>query len=84
MIAVGVVIKDVNAALIGTGLLAFFLITVLFILPSRRKHSMDISQIINELGEDRENYFNAVAPPIMQTSNFAFKKVADLSKAFEE
>ena len=45
---------------------------------------MDISQIINELGEDRENYFNAVAPPIMQTSNFAFKKVADLAKAFED
>jgi cystathionine beta-lyase/cystathionine gamma-synthase len=45
---------------------------------------MDISQIINELGEDRENYFNAVAPPIVQTSNFAFKKVADLSKAFED
>lgn len=45
---------------------------------------MDISQIINELGEDREQYFNAVAPPIMQTSNFAFKKVADLSKAFED
>ena len=45
---------------------------------------MDISQIINELGEERENYFNAVAPPIMQTSNFAFKKVADLSKAFED
>ncbi len=45
---------------------------------------MDISQIINELGEDREHYFNAVAPPIMQTSNFAFKKVADLSKAFED
>ena len=45
---------------------------------------MDISQIINELGEDRENYFNAVAPPIMQTSNFAFKKVADLHAAFED
>ncbi|MDX2066833.1 MAG: PLP-dependent aspartate aminotransferase family protein [Haliscomenobacter sp.] len=45
---------------------------------------MDISQIINELGEDREQYFNAVSPPIMQTSNFAFKKVADLSKAFED
>jgi cystathionine beta-lyase/cystathionine gamma-synthase len=44
---------------------------------------MDISQIINELGEDREHYFNAVAPPIMQTSNFTFKKVDDLSKAFE-
>ena len=45
---------------------------------------MDISQIINELGEDRENYFNAVSPPIIQTSNFAFRKVADLGKAFED
>lgn len=45
---------------------------------------MDISQIINELGEDRENYFNAVAPPIMQTSNFAFKKVAHLHQAFQD
>jgi len=45
---------------------------------------MDISQIINELGEERENYFNAVSPPIAQTSNFAFKTVADLSKAFED
>ncbi len=45
---------------------------------------MDISQIINELGEDREHYFNAIAPPIMQTSNFAFKKVADLHAAFED
>ncbi len=44
----------------------------------------DISYIINELGEDREHYFNAVAPPIMQTSNFAFKTVADLRKAFED
>lgn len=45
---------------------------------------MDISYIINELGEDRENYFNAVSPPIMQTSNFAFSKVADMRKAFED
>ena len=45
---------------------------------------MDISQIINELGEDREHYFNAVAPPIIQTSNFVFSKVTDLSKAFED
>ena len=45
---------------------------------------MDISQIINELGEDRELYFNAIAPPIIQTSNFGFKKVEDLSKAFED
>jgi cystathionine beta-lyase/cystathionine gamma-synthase len=44
----------------------------------------DISYILNELGEDRENYFNAISPPIAQTSNFAFKTVADLSKAFED
>lgn len=43
----------------------------------------DISFILNELAEDRENYFNAVSPPIMQTSNFAFKKVEDLQTAFE-
>ena len=45
---------------------------------------MDISYIINELGEERENYFNAIAPPIIQTSNFAFKKVEDLRNAFED
>jgi cystathionine beta-lyase/cystathionine gamma-synthase len=45
---------------------------------------MDLSNIINELGEERENYFNAISPPISQTSNFAFKKVEDLRKAFED
>jgi cystathionine beta-lyase/cystathionine gamma-synthase len=44
----------------------------------------NLSYIINELAEERENYFNAIAPPIVQTSNFAFKKVADLRKAFED
>lgn len=45
---------------------------------------MDLSYILNELGEEREEYFRAVAPPIMQTSNFAFKKVDDLRKSFED
>ncbi len=40
----------------------------------------DLSYIINQLGEERENYFNSVAPPIIQTSNFAFKTVADFRK----
>ena len=44
----------------------------------------DLSFILNELGEERENYFNAIAPPIIQTSNFAFKKVEDLRKAFAD
>lgn len=46
--------------------------------------AQDISYIINELAEDRELYFNAVAPPIIQTSNFAFKTVAALRAAFED
>lgn len=45
---------------------------------------MDISYIINELGEDRAQYFNAIAPPIIQTSNFAFNTVDDLRKAFAD
>lgn len=45
---------------------------------------MDISYIINELAEDRENYFNAVAPPIMQTSNFVFNTVDEMRKAFAD
>jgi cystathionine beta-lyase/cystathionine gamma-synthase len=45
---------------------------------------MDLSQIINELGEERENYFRAVSPPIMQTSNFAFKKLDDMVNALAD
>ncbi len=45
---------------------------------------MELSYILNELGENREQYFNAVAPPIIQTSNFAFKTVDDMRKAFED
>lgn len=45
---------------------------------------MDISYIINELAEDRENYFNAMAPPIMQSSNFVFKTVGEMRKAFAD
>ncbi|NII23955.1 aminotransferase class I/II-fold pyridoxal phosphate-dependent enzyme [Pseudoflavitalea sp. X16] len=44
----------------------------------------DLSYILNELGEEREQYFRAIAPPIMQTSNFAFKKVDELRKVFED
>ncbi len=45
---------------------------------------MDLSYIINELGEEREHYFNAVAPPIIQTSNFTFRKVDDMRKLFKD
>ena len=45
---------------------------------------MDISYILNELGENREQYFNAISPPIIQTSNFAFKKVDELRQTFKD
>lgn len=45
---------------------------------------MELSYILNELGEDREHYFNAVAPPIVQSSNFVFKKVDELSEALKD
>lgn len=45
---------------------------------------MDISFILNELGEERELYYNAVAPPIMQTSNFKAATVAELKELFAD
>jgi len=39
---------------------------------SELEKNNDISYILNELGEDRDLYFNAIAPPVIQTSNFAF------------
>ncbi len=45
---------------------------------------MDISYILNELGEERELYFNAVSPPIIQTSNFTFQTVDALRQRFKD
>ncbi|MGC8751232.1 trans-sulfuration enzyme family protein [Hydrotalea sp.] len=45
-------------------------------------NEQDISYILNELGEENDQYFRAVTPPIVQTSNFSFKTVADLRNAF--
>ncbi|MDQ3141048.1 MAG: PLP-dependent aspartate aminotransferase family protein [Bacteroidota bacterium] len=45
---------------------------------------MDLSFILNELGEDRDLYFNAISPPIIQTSNFAVNSVDELRKLFKD
>lgn len=42
---------------------------------------MELSKIINQLGEEHEKYFNAVAPPIIQTSNFCHSSVEDMRNA---
>ena len=45
---------------------------------------MDVSYILNELGEEREKYFNAIAPPIIQTSNFKFDTLAEFRAALAD
>ncbi len=43
---------------------------------------MHLSHILNHHGEERDKYFGAVAPPIIQTSNFAFKDLSSFRQAF--
>jgi cystathionine beta-lyase/cystathionine gamma-synthase len=45
---------------------------------------MELSFILNELGEERENYYNAVSPPIIQSSNFTFNTVTGLRQAMAD
>ena len=45
---------------------------------------MELSFILNELGENRSDYFNAIAPPIIQTSNFQVRKVDELRNLFAD
>ncbi|MDX2002748.1 MAG: aminotransferase class I/II-fold pyridoxal phosphate-dependent enzyme [Chitinophagales bacterium] len=42
---------------------------------------MDISYIINHFGEERENYFQSIAPPLVQASNFCFANVETMRTA---
>lgn len=44
--------------------------------------AMDLSWILNQLGENREQYFGAVVPPIVQSSIFAFPTVAAMRNGF--
>ena len=45
---------------------------------------MDLSFILNQLGEERTAYYNAVSPPVIQTSNFSFSTVAEMKEAFTD
>jgi cystathionine beta-lyase/cystathionine gamma-synthase len=44
---------------------------------------MELSEILFHLGENRENYYNAVATPVIQSSNFAFKDLDVFRKMAE-
>jgi cystathionine beta-lyase len=45
---------------------------------------MDINYIINELGEDREHYFNSLAPPIFQTAMICSPSVAEMRRKIQQ
>ncbi|MBS0589162.1 MAG: aminotransferase class V-fold PLP-dependent enzyme [Proteobacteria bacterium] len=45
---------------------------------------MDLSHILNHLGEDREAHRGAVSPPIYQSSIFAFSSVAAFRAGFRD
>lgn len=45
---------------------------------------MEISDILNHLGEEKENYFNAVTPPIIQSSNFSFPTIAAMRESLKD
>lgn len=54
------------------------------LLSFKKNFTVDTSYIINEFAEERDGYFNAVAPPIMQTSNFVFNTVDEMRNAFKD
>ncbi|MFT6708824.1 MAG: cystathionine beta-lyase/cystathionine gamma-synthase [Flavobacteriales bacterium] len=45
---------------------------------------MHLSEILNHLGEDRKNYYNAICPPIIQSSNFSFDTIEAFRAAFRD
>ena len=60
-----------------------FLTTAAFPIFEPKIASMDLSYIINELGEEREKYYRSVAPPIMMSSNFCFDNIKDMQESLE-
>lgn len=53
-------------------------------MPAVSSSDTTLSYILNHLGEERENYFHAVAPPVIQSSNFAFPDLQAFRAAFAD
>ncbi|MCB0527605.1 MAG: aminotransferase class I/II-fold pyridoxal phosphate-dependent enzyme [Saprospiraceae bacterium] len=47
-------------------------------------HDPELSDILMHLGEERERYFYAVSPPVIQTSNFVLPDLAAFREAFAD
>ena len=44
---------------------------------------MDINDILIHLGEERSNYYNAVSPPVIQSTNFVFDSIETFRESFQ-
>lgn len=53
----------------------------MYLLTLGKKYYMELSEILTHLGEQRHEYFNAVAPPVIQSSNFVFDSIASFREA---
>jgi cystathionine beta-lyase/cystathionine gamma-synthase len=45
---------------------------------------MDLNYILNHLGEERGDYFNAISPPVIQSSNFQMRNLEDMRQRFAD
>ncbi|OWY23455.1 aminotransferase class V-fold PLP-dependent enzyme [Sphingobacteriales bacterium UPWRP_1] len=45
---------------------------------------MDLSYILNHLGEERQQYRYAVSPPVFQSSNFTFPDIAVMRRSLQD
>jgi cystathionine beta-lyase/cystathionine gamma-synthase len=45
---------------------------------------MNLSEILTHLGEERAQYFNAISPPVIQSSNFMFPDLHAFREAFSD
>lgn len=45
---------------------------------------MEISDILNHLGEEKEDYFRAITPPIIQSSNFSFPTIEAMRESLKD
>ncbi len=52
--------------------------------PASATPEHTLSNILTHLGEDREQYFHAISPPVIQTSNFAFSDLAAFRESFSD
>ncbi|MGB0134648.1 trans-sulfuration enzyme family protein [Dokdonella sp.] len=48
------------------------------------QEAVDLSYILNHLGESREDYHGAVVPPLVQSAIFAFPSVAAMREGFSD